>query len=57
MLKVHVVSFVMFDQSAEIGFRWFIWGLDVRINSLIYSGEKINGRAVVCCQISAIKTS
>lgn len=52
-----MVSFVIFDQSIEIGFRWFISGLDVRINSLIYSGEKINGRVVMCWQISPIKTS
>lgn len=42
-----MVRFVIFDQSIEIGFRWFISGLDVRINSLIYSSEKINGQAVV----------
>lgn len=42
-----MVSFVIFDQSIEIGFRWFISGLDVRINSSIYSGERSNNRAVV----------
>ena len=35
----------------------FVCGFDFYINSLIYSGEKINGRVVVCWQISTIKTS
>lgn len=35
----------------------FAVGLDLYINSLIYGGEKSNGRAVVSRRFSAIKTS
>lgn len=54
-LITHFIGKVCF----EIIWHCRFWGMGLifYINSLIHSGEKINGRVVVCWQISTIKTS